>query len=55
MTIPKPAVWMSETPPEIETLAPHLGAHTREVLGECGYGTGEIDALLASGVATQSE
>jgi crotonobetainyl-CoA:carnitine CoA-transferase CaiB-like acyl-CoA transferase len=53
MTIPKPAVWMSETPPQIETLAPPLGAHTREVLGECGYSTGEIDALLANGVAKQ--
>src|SRR5579871_960529 len=53
MTIPRPAVWMSETPPEIETLAPKLGAHTREVLGECGYAASEIDALLASGVAKQ--
>jgi crotonobetainyl-CoA:carnitine CoA-transferase CaiB-like acyl-CoA transferase len=53
MTIPRPAVWMSETPPEIETLAPQLGAHTREILGECGYSTSEIDALLASEVAKQ--
>ena len=53
MTIPQPAVWMSETPPAIETLAPQLGAHTREVLGECGYSAGEIDALLTSGVAKQ--
>jgi crotonobetainyl-CoA:carnitine CoA-transferase CaiB-like acyl-CoA transferase len=42
---------MSETPPSIDTLAPQLGAHTREVLGECGYSAAEIDALLASGVA----
>lgn len=55
MTIPRPAVWMSETPPAIETLAPRLGAHTREVLGECGYGPAEVDALLKSGVAKQSE
>jgi len=25
---------------------PQLGAHTREVLAECGYASGEIDALL---------
>jgi crotonobetainyl-CoA:carnitine CoA-transferase CaiB-like acyl-CoA transferase len=53
MTIPRPAVWMSETPPSIETLAPQLGAHTREVLVECGYSTSEIDALLAREVAKQ--
>jgi crotonobetainyl-CoA:carnitine CoA-transferase CaiB-like acyl-CoA transferase len=31
--------------------APKLGEHTREVLAELGYGTGEIDAMLASGAA----
>jgi crotonobetainyl-CoA:carnitine CoA-transferase CaiB-like acyl-CoA transferase len=55
MTIPKPAVWMSETSPAIETLAPKLGADTRAVLTECGYGDKEIEALLKSGVATQAE
>jgi crotonobetainyl-CoA:carnitine CoA-transferase CaiB-like acyl-CoA transferase len=54
MTIPRPAVWMSETPPAIETLAPQLGADTRAVLAECGYGENEIDALLKSGVAKQA-
>jgi len=31
--------------------APSLGEHTREVLGELGYGPAEIDALFASGAA----
>jgi crotonobetainyl-CoA:carnitine CoA-transferase CaiB-like acyl-CoA transferase len=32
------------------THAPHLGEHTREVLGEMGFGVGEIEKLSASGV-----
>lgn len=51
MTIPRPAVWMSETPPQVGNLAPPLGADTRAVLGECGYSASEIEELLASGVA----
>ena len=30
--------------------APHVGEHTREILGEMGYGAGEIEKLSASGV-----
>jgi len=30
--------------------APHLREHTREMLGEMGYGAGEIETLTASGV-----
>jgi crotonobetainyl-CoA:carnitine CoA-transferase CaiB-like acyl-CoA transferase len=33
------------------TRAPGLGAHTRELLLEAGYSSGEVDALVASGVA----
>jgi len=51
MTVPKPAVFMSETPPKVEHLAPALGADTRAVLAECGYGESEIEALLKSGAA----
>ena len=32
------------------THAPHLGEHTREILGEMGYGAGEIEKLSTSGV-----
>jgi crotonobetainyl-CoA:carnitine CoA-transferase CaiB-like acyl-CoA transferase len=31
------------------TAAPHLGQHTVEVLAECGFGAGEIQALLDAG------
>jgi len=32
------------------THAPHLGEHTREILGEMGYGAADIEKLTASGV-----
>jgi crotonobetainyl-CoA:carnitine CoA-transferase CaiB-like acyl-CoA transferase len=32
------------------THAPHLGEHTREILGEMGYGAGEIEKLTAARV-----
>jgi crotonobetainyl-CoA:carnitine CoA-transferase CaiB-like acyl-CoA transferase len=32
------------------THSPHLGEHTREILGELGYAGGDIDELAASGV-----
>jgi crotonobetainyl-CoA:carnitine CoA-transferase CaiB-like acyl-CoA transferase len=54
MTIPRPAVFMSETPPSVRTLAPAQGADTRAVLAECGYGENEIEALLKAGVAREA-
>jgi crotonobetainyl-CoA:carnitine CoA-transferase CaiB-like acyl-CoA transferase len=32
------------------THSPHLGEHTREILGELGYGAGDIEKLTASGI-----
>jgi crotonobetainyl-CoA:carnitine CoA-transferase CaiB-like acyl-CoA transferase len=43
-------VHFSRTPTRITRPAPLLGEHTREMLRECGYGDGEIDALVAQGV-----
>jgi alpha-methylacyl-CoA racemase len=45
-------VKMSRTPGDANRApGPGLGQHTREVLGELGYGATEIDALLESGAA----
>lgn len=35
--------------------APALGAHTREVLGEAGYGPGQIESLLEHGVIAAAD
>lgn len=51
MKIPRPAVWMSETPPQVGNLAPPLGADTRAVLADVGYAASEIDALIESRIA----
>lgn len=48
-----PPVRLSDHPPAITGPAPLLGQHTAEVLREVGYDAGEIDALLAAGVARQ--
>ncbi len=43
-------VKFSGTPGGVRGPAPVLGQHTREVLGEYGYGAAEVDALIAAGV-----
>ena len=39
------------SPGRIHSPAPLMGQHTREVLGESGFGDREIDELIASGAA----
>jgi crotonobetainyl-CoA:carnitine CoA-transferase CaiB-like acyl-CoA transferase len=45
-------VTLTETPATVGTGPPRSGAHTREVLREVGYADEDIDALLASGAAS---
>jgi crotonobetainyl-CoA:carnitine CoA-transferase CaiB-like acyl-CoA transferase len=40
----------SKTPPSIRALPARLGEHSREVLGELGYGDAEIDAMIVQHV-----
>jgi crotonobetainyl-CoA:carnitine CoA-transferase CaiB-like acyl-CoA transferase len=46
----EPTIW-SETPPREGGFAPRLGQHTREILEEVGFGSAEIEAMIASGAA----
>lgn len=46
----RPPLTLSDTPAMIRRGVPVAGAHTREVLEELGYTTGEIEELLAAGV-----
>jgi len=41
-------------PKQPAAVAPELGQHSRQVLGELGYSPAEIDGLIAAGVAEQS-
>jgi crotonobetainyl-CoA:carnitine CoA-transferase CaiB-like acyl-CoA transferase len=51
VTMIAPAVRLSRTPGRIGPPGRHLGADTRAVLAEAGYGDDEIAALLADGAA----
>lgn len=47
----RPAARFSETPAAIRRHAPALGADTRAILAEAGYGAAQIAELIAAGVA----
>jgi crotonobetainyl-CoA:carnitine CoA-transferase CaiB-like acyl-CoA transferase len=48
--VPAPAITMHETPAAVRRAPPTLGQHTYEILGEAGYSSADIDALVESGV-----
>ena len=50
-----PAVKMSETPAEIRQAAPLIGQHSRAILAEFGFSTGEIEGFLSRKAAAQAE
>ncbi len=46
---------MQRSKPSLRCTPPKFSQHTREVLGEFGYASGEIDILIASGAVCGSE
>ena len=46
----EPATRWSGTPPQPQGPAPRLGEHSVAILGEAGYSSSEIEALVAAGV-----
>eukprot|EP00041_Stephanoeca_diplocostata_P034293 m.1157460 g.1157460 ORF g.1157460 m.1157460 type:complete len:168 (+) comp24495_c0_seq23:1504-2007(+) len=51
---PRPAAEFATAPYRLRRHAPLLGEHTREVLAEAGASPQDIDALIATGVATHT-
>lgn len=50
----RPAAEFSETKPQMRMGAPVYGAHTHEVLAECGFSADEIAGLQSTGAITQA-
>jgi alpha-methylacyl-CoA racemase len=53
ITQPAPAPRFSITPGGVQRQPPSLGEHSREVLEQFGFASGEIDKLMAAGVVAQ--
>jgi crotonobetainyl-CoA:carnitine CoA-transferase CaiB-like acyl-CoA transferase len=51
---PRPAARFDRTPATIRSLAPGLGEHNAELLGELGYAPADVERLAASGVLGQA-
>ena len=49
--VASPPMNFGKTPASVRKLAPRLGQHTAEVLGEAGYGQEQIEGMLGAGVA----
>ena len=49
--VARPPMNFGKTPASVRKLAPRLGQHTAEVLGEAGYGQEQIEGMLGAGVA----
>lgn len=47
ITVPRPAVWMSRTNPELKSPCPPLGQNTESILSELGYSGLDIEQLRA--------
>ena len=52
---PRPAARFAETPAEIRSLAPYLGADNAAILEELGYEAAEMSRLAAAGVVHRRE
>jgi crotonobetainyl-CoA:carnitine CoA-transferase CaiB-like acyl-CoA transferase len=51
----RPAARFSVTPVRAPSAAPTIGQHSREILQELGYGTDEIDEMIAAKVIKEAE
>ena len=55
LTIPAPPVSFGSFKPDAATLAPHLGADSREILLSLGYSNEQIDAMRDAGTVNTHE